>query len=208
MGWPKVNSLSLGRDAHRSAAGFGARAAAFPTAEIADPQSLVHEEASLAHGVHSVDEHLFAVAVVDAGDVARAVVDEPSGHPLRELGVLAGVEQEGVPPDVDEGGHPVEVLLALGVQEQVAERLVQDSPGPVALRLHGLVAEVGLELEALHDAGLEPLLQLLTDEVLVDQLDAGLDPGLGNIHGHGFFLSGDGPLYHFYYIINHLQLQK
>ncbi|MFJ4099330.1 hypothetical protein [Amycolatopsis japonica] len=65
------------------------------------PKVVVHRETERPNGFSGPDDHLLQVTLGLAA-VMGDMVDELSGNALTELGVLAGVEDEGVPSDVNE----------------------------------------------------------------------------------------------------------
>lgn len=149
-----------------SAAAGRSRAAAFATAQVADPQLLVDDHPALSHCSDSAGDRLLSGTVVSARHVAGAVMNEASSDAIAERCVVAGVHQERVPPDVDERCHRVEMHLGR-IQHQVAERLVQDPLGPRDLLRLVELAEMALELEILTDPSRQPLPQRVVDEVLL-----------------------------------------
>ncbi len=121
------------------------------------------------------------VRVVDTRDVGRVVVDEVASQLSTEVVVGLRVENECVPPDVDELGR-VELAIRLVLDEgKKGQRLVHDA-----------LSEVPLDPLVCDDAVDESLPELIVDQVLVREDQARNRFYCGNVHGvHDVpFLSG------------------
>lgn len=134
------------------------------------PQRLVDLETVPHHGIgrrHGPS----VVGVVGRGVVGRVVVDEVTHVAPTEVRVGLRVEDERVPPDVDELGR-VEVTLRLVLDEcEEPESLIHDPLG-----------EVPFDALVLDDAIDETLPERVVDELLVGELDTRLHLNGGEIH--------------------------
>ncbi len=126
-----------------------------------DPQLLVDRDPAHLHGGDGLGDG--AGTVVHTLDVRGRVVDEPAGHLLAELRVLAGVQDEGVPADVHHRRRGVGLALAGRDQLQEGQRLVDDALG-----------ERAVQLLVLDDAADESAPELVVDHGAVGQFLARL----------------------------------
>ena len=149
------------------------------------PQSLVDLETVPHHGIGRCHRPS-VVGVVDRRVVGRIVVDEVTHVVPTEVRVGLRVEDERVPPDVDELGR-VEVPLRLELDErEEPESLIHDPLG-----------EVPLDALVLDDAIDETLPERVVDKLLVGELDTRLRLNGGEIHDSHvapFLLEFDRPV--------------
>jgi len=121
------------------------------------PQRIVDSDAMALEGVHGC-RRTTVVRVVDAWDVGRVVVDEVTCQLPTEVRVGLRVEDERVPPDVDELRR-IELSVGLVLDEgEEGQGLIHDALG-----------EVPLDPLVLDDSVDESLPKLLVEHLLVRQ---------------------------------------
>ncbi len=132
-----------GRDAEES--GVGGRA---DPEELAVGDAVVSHELDGPHDTAQRDGHMRVVVGL--------VVEQAAGDAVTELRVGAGVEDKGVPADVDELGRREAVARIVGGE-------LEEAQGP----LHDLLGEGPGDVLVLHDPPDEAVEQLGRDELAV-----------------------------------------